>query len=94
MAMTVLALSVATASGAAAAKHRRHHYRLTNASAEAMPLAAAPPLAQDRAAYRSGFAFGLFDLGISGTPTAVSPYAGAGYVSRRYDGPGFGYPGY
>lgn len=89
-ALTAAILVVLPGSAEAGRLHSHRHHR----PIEELPLEAPPPSLQDRAAYRSGYAFGLLDLGISGTPTAISPYAGYGYVGPGYDGPGFGHPGY
>ena len=92
VAVAILAASTlvaATGDASARIHHRRHHHREVLPSAEP-PFG--PQSLADGNAYRSGYAFGLLDLGISGAPSAISPYAG--FVRPGYDGPGFGYPGY
>ena len=83
-----LALLPLTAEAAHLHHRHRHHRAPEPVAVEGM---VPPPPVENRAAESSGAAFGLLDLGISATPTAISPYAHYDHGTVR---PGFGYPGY
>ena len=96
LAVVLVASSVVALCGSADAKVRHHRYRHRI-------VRAVPPLAPSDSPIPprlDGYAAGVFETGIPGASSA-DPYEyqpalrrGYGYIAPRYDGPGFGYPGY
>lgn len=93
-ALAALVLLVGTSDAGLARSPRRH--RVGHFPPATAPVPNGFGDLEARSAYASGVAFGLLNLGISGTATAVSPYAPAGFGFRQpgYYGPGYGTPGY